>query len=80
MIDFKELTNGNYYIYQISDGGCGIVKAETEAEAKLRAAFSYHKHGQPDVHSWDVEVFEIDKDGYQEDCPYLIELGWDILF
>lgn len=29
---FEELTNGNYFIYQFSDGGCGLVKAVNEEE------------------------------------------------
>lgn len=28
-----ELMNGNYWIYQLVDGGCGIVKANDSSEA-----------------------------------------------
>ena len=80
MIDFKTLTNGYYYIYQVDDGGCGIVRAENEDRARLKVAYSYHRHGQPDVHTSNVEVYKIDPQGYQEDCPYLIELGWEMQF
>ena len=80
MRNLKELTSGNYYIYQVDDGGCGIVKAENKQKAQLEVAYSYHKHGQPDVHTSNVEVYKIDPQGYQEDCPYLIELGWEMRF
>lgn len=77
MVNLKQLTNGNYYIYQVDDGGCGIVKAENEDKARLKVAYAYHRHGQPDIHSCNVEVFKIDPQGYQEDCPYVVELGWN---
>ena len=77
-MSLSDLTNGNFYLYQVDDGGAGIVEADTEEAAKIKVAFSYHKHGQPDVHSQDVEVFKIDSESYFEDCPSVIELAWEI--
>ena len=75
----KELTNGNYFIYQIADGGCGIVKAVNAAHAALVVANSYHAvtHSSYDVD--DVKIHPLNNGGhYFEEAPNVIELGWEI--
>ena len=78
MNNLKGLTNGKCFLYQLDDGGAGIVEANNKEEAKLKVAWAYHKHGQPDVHSYDVEIYDIDSCNCQDDSPDVIELCWEI--
>ena len=73
----KELMNGNYFIYHISDGGVGIVKAETEEQAKDFVCNAYRKHNSGD-YSRDEIYCEKIEDGYFDDSPEVIELGWHL--
>lgn len=75
----KELTNGNYFIYQIADGGCGIVKAVNAANAAVVVANSYYEvnHSSCDVN--DIKIRPLNNGGhYFEEAPNVIELGWEI--
>ena len=71
----KELLNGNYFIYQIEDGGCGIVKANDKVEAVVNVKNAYDMHGEHDI---EVDVFDIEGNRYFDDSPNVIELGWEI--
>lgn len=77
---FKKLLNGKYYIYQIEDGGCGIVKADDEVDAVIKVKESYVLHGQPDICEEDIEVHLINYDTCSVflDTPDVIELGMRI--
>ena len=41
----SELCNGNYFYYEIDDGGKGIVAADSAEEAELKVRSAYKKHG-----------------------------------
>ena len=69
-----DLTNGNYYIYQIKNGGCGLVKANSKDEATAAVLEAYHKHGQPDLTEYDVDIWNVHNECF-EDSPNVIELG-----
>lgn len=75
---FEELTNGNYFIYQISDGGCGLVKAINEAHAAVVVANAYHDNNSGNYDPSDIEIYPIDDGGYKANMPNVIELGWKI--
>ena len=76
----KELTNGNYYIYQISDGGCGIVKANSDVEAKVNVMNAYKGHDGSEYSATDIWCCNICDLGntFFADKPNVIELGWTI--
>lgn len=75
----KELTNGNYFIYQINDGGCGIVKAVNVANAAVVVANAYHDNTGATYDTDDIMIYPLD-DGnhYFSGIPNVIELGWSI--
>lgn len=75
----KELLNGNYYIYQLSDGGCGIVKANTKEEAIAIVIDAYKTHGIVEVDKSDIDITKI-QDGLFDDAENVIELGMSIEF
>ena len=72
----KELLNGNYFIYQIKDGGCGIVKANNKPEAITTVKKAYAAHGEYNIN---VGIHDIEK-SFFDDAPNVIELGWTISF
>lgn len=77
----KELLNGKYFIYQILDGGCGIVKANSEAQAKAMVIDTYRTHcgSDYDYNMADVECYPITSDNrYFKGTPNVLELGWSI--
>ena len=75
----KELCNGNYFIYQIDDGGCGIVKADDVVDAIVRVIVSYREHGERDLSSDDVKCYNIkDISLYFSSSPDVLEFGWSI--
>lgn len=77
----EELLNGKYFIYQICDGGCGIVKANTESQAKVIVMDAYRSHCgiDYDYDFEDIECHEITNDNsYFKGTPNVIELGWTI--
>ena len=71
----NELINGNYFIYQIGDGGCGIVKADNYEEALKNVEKAYSIHGEKNIV---VELHKIMEDGWFNDSPDIIEIGWYI--
>jgi len=71
-----ELTNGNYFIYQFNDGGCGIVKAVNAAHAAVVVANAYHDNNSGNYDPSDIEIYPIDDGGYKANTPNVIELGW----
>jgi len=75
-----ELMNGNYWIYQIVDGGCGIVKAMGEAGAKANVMAAYESHSGIEYDPADIKVRNIRDMGnaFFADRPSVIELGWTI--
>lgn len=74
----KELTNGNYFLYQINDGGCGIVKAENKAQAALVVVNSYNKVTHSSYNVDDVKIHPLSFGHYLDEAPNVIELGWEI--
>jgi len=78
----KKLTKGDYFAYQVDDGGCGIVKANSTDEAREKVALSYNRHGDPYTTANNVEVVSIK--AIKEDGGYfgddVIELGWRMEF
>lgn len=76
----KELTNGNYFIYQINDGGCGIVKAKSEPEAVANVMDAYRGHNGDEYSATDIDCKNIADIGnaFFVDKPNVIELGWII--
>lgn len=78
----KELTNGDYYLYQIDDGGCGIVKASNEAEAIAKIMDAYRGHGGAEYDALDIVCKNICDVGnvFFADHPSVIEIGWRIEF
>lgn len=76
----KELINGNYYIYQLSDGGCGIVQAKGEKEAAMTVVDAYNRQHSGIYEPADVHIKEIEgKNNYHESSPNVLELGWQII-
>lgn len=75
----NELLNGNYFIYQIIDGGCGIVKAVNAANAAVVVANAYYKNTGATYDTDDITIYPLD-DGnhYFAGIPNVIELGWSI--
>ena len=77
----EELLNGKYFIYQISDGGCGIVKANTEAQAVVAVMDAYRSHcgSDFDYSATDIKCYKITNDSrYFKGTPNVLELGWSI--
>ena len=72
----KELTNGKYFIYQLKDGGFGIVYADTVDDAFDKIINSYSIHGGGECNDNDIELFAIENRPYFEDTPDVFELGW----
>lgn len=75
-----ELMNGNYWIYQIADGGCGIVKANSSSEAYANVMDAYRGHDGTEYDALDIEIKNIADMGnaFFADKPKVIELGWQI--
>lgn len=75
----KELFNGNYYIFEIADGGFGIVKANGKEEAVKDILKSYHKHGCSDLKETDVVITSIKEECSEpfKDSENIVELGWE---
>ena len=74
----KELTNGNYFLYQIVDGGCGIVKAVNMSHAALVVVNSYNKVTHSSYNVDDVKINPLSFGHYLDEAPNVIELGWEI--
>lgn len=76
----NELQNGNYFIYQLIDGGCGIVKGKDEAEAVANVMVAYKGHDGSEYSALDIEIKNIRDIGnaFFADRPNVIELGWSI--
>lgn len=76
----KELTNGKYFLYQLIDGGCGIVEGENESEAKANVMDAYMGHDGSVYGAADIECKKIIDIGnaFFADKPKVIELGWSI--
>lgn len=68
----KWLASGNYWLYELDDGGKGIVKAETNEEALKKLKDAYKKHYSEDTMP-DFRISPIEG-GYFEDTPDVIEL------
>ena len=75
----EQLNNGSYFIYQIIDGGFGIVRANDVNEATSKVVSSYNEHGQPELEERDVDIYGIrDYGSYFNDDVF--ELGMEIVF
>lgn len=76
----KELTNGNYFIYQFNDGGCGIVEGKDEAEAVANVMDAYRGHDGSEYSATDIDCKSIAdmENMFFADKPKVIELGWTI--
>ena len=74
-LSLKELSNGNYFIYQIDDGGCGIVYAENgPEEAATKVLESYVNHGCEDMSIEEISIYDIYEKPF-DDSPDVIEIG-----
>lgn len=75
----KELINGNYFIYQLSDGGCGIVKAESKVKAVELVIDAYNSQHSGTYYESEITVTEIvSKNRLFKNHPNVLELGWSI--
>lgn len=76
----NELMNGNFWIYQLFDGGFGIVKANTEAEAFANVMYAYKEHGGEEYDATEIEIKNICDIGnvFFTDKPNVIEIGWTL--
>lgn len=75
----NQLANGSYYIYQVCDGGCGIVKANSTEEAKAIVVDSYNNHSGDDCTyvPIDVACYRIPNDNRTfKESSEIIELGF----
>ena len=76
----KELMNGNYYIYQLSFGGFGIVKANSDVEAKVNIMNAYKGHDGSEYDATDIwccNICDLSNVFFADD-PNVIELGWKL--
>lgn len=76
----KELMNGNYYIYQLRFGGCGIVKANSDVEAKVNIMNTYKGHDGSEYDATDIwccNICDLSNVFFADD-PNVIELGWKL--
>ena len=76
----KELMNGNYYIYQLSFGGCGIVKANNDVEAKVNIMNAYKGHDGSEYDATDIwccNICDLSNVFFADDSN-VIELGWKL--
>lgn len=69
----NELMNG-YFLYQTKNQGFGIVKAETEEEAKRLVHAYYIKHSDP-IYKLNITVHELNETFFND--LNVLELGWD---
>ena len=76
----KKLINGNYFIYQLRFGGCGIVKAKNSAEAITNIIDAYRRHDGSEYAVGDINCKNIADIGitFTIDKPNVIELGWKL--
>lgn len=69
----NELMNG-YFLYQAKNQGFGIVKAETEEEAKRLVNTYYTKHSDP-ISELKIIIHKLDETFFND--SNVLELGWD---
>lgn len=74
-MNFKELLNGDYWLYYLEDGGVGIVKADSsdEAERKVREAYAKHS-GNNGEFTEQIGIYEFDGSNWFEDSPDVFEV------
>lgn len=79
MVQPKDLTNGDFWVYRIADGGCGIVKAEKGIHPSATVADAYKGYRGEDYSPADIECRQItEKDSRFRMMGNVIELGWNI--
>ena len=67
-----ELSNGKYWVYRWEDGGIGIVKADSPAEAEQKVRDAYAKHGCGET-SEKIHVYA-NTMSYFQDAPDVLEI------
>ena len=68
----KTLTNGDYFLYKLEQGGGGIVRADSPTDAVRKVREAYRKHSSADF-TEGISVYDI----YQvpfDDCPDVLEI------
>lgn len=69
-----ELVNtGKLYGYKLTDGGMGLVIAETREDAYTKVEKAYIAHGSPEYNFADVELWEITQKPFT-DAPDVLEI------
>ena len=64
------------YGYQIEDLAMGIVKANSEEEARRKVYEAYTKHNDCfDPYNDDVAIWKIDEDSWFSDSPDVLEVS-----
>ena len=71
-MDLKELSNGEYFHYRISDGGHGLVKADSREEAIDKVLDAYNAHGQC-LTLDDISINVIEQNPFT-DAPDVLEI------
>ena len=67
----KDLANGDYFFYKLSEGGCGIVKADSPEDAERKVRDGYTKHSS--YGGEDIEIYDIYQKPF-DDAPDVIEI------
>lgn len=68
----NELVNGNYYYYDLEDGGAGIVMANGWNEAKRKVKEAYTKHSS-DPFTENIMIYPINQKPF-DDAPDVLEI------
>lgn len=73
----RHIENGELFCYTLSDGGIGIVIADSPEEAEKKVHAAYSKHGGYENGNMDgitINVFELDQKPF-EDAPDVLEIS-----
>lgn len=63
------------YTYKIEDLAIGIVKANSEEEAKRKVYEAYSKHNDCfDTYNDEIEIWKLDEDSWFSDSPDVLEV------